>query len=93
MKYVIFKRKGMYYPVIMSEQNTHSCVKMEDAEVVSAGFCGFNKRGTLEVDKTRSSESLNIGPGIIDQILLVSTLLNSTASCFIDYDYFDKASK
>lgn len=90
MKYVIFKQKGMYYPVIMSEQNTHACVKMEDAEVVSAGFCSFNKRGILEVDKTHASESLNIGPGLIDQLLLGFTLSDGTASCFLDYDYFEK---
>lgn len=80
----------MYHPVLMSEQSTHSCAKIDGAEPVSAGFCYMNSHGIIRIDMDQRSESLNLGPRPEDTGLLNAVIFNSTASAFLDYGVFEK---
>lgn len=50
MKYVIFKRKGFFIPVILPECTTHACVTFEDAKPVGAGMYAFMDMNEMECE-------------------------------------------
>lgn len=86
MKYVIFKRKLMFIPVIVPEHYTHAEVKIEGYEPVSGGFCNIGTSGFVEVDLNSESKSLGLKPGIRDAVLLTALLYSATASFYLDYE-------
>ena len=94
MKYVIFKTEHhshiMYEPVIFPEHVVHSTIKIESQEglikheIHSAGFF-YLKQGHVIVEE-RGSESLNIGPDLVnDQKILTFVLINAGTTFFIQY--------
>lgn len=89
MKYVIFKMKAIFIPVIMPEHGTHSCLKIEGAEPVSAGFFHINRMGLVEIDAERGSESLGLYPEPDDISLLMGTLCGAPVSSYLDYGYIN----
>lgn len=89
MKYVIFKYKSIFFPVVMTEQCTHSEVKIVGAVPISAGFCSRNKLGLLEVIPEMGSDSLGLLPGANDEQLLLSLIMDAPASSFLDYESLD----
>lgn len=86
MKYVIFKRKTMFCPVIIPEHCTHSQISIEGFEPVSAGFFSISSCGIVEVDLEQGSDSLGLMPDVRDHILLMHLLCNSTPSVYMDLD-------
>ncbi|MEE6129098.1 hypothetical protein V2E39_16985 [Chryseobacterium arthrosphaerae] len=85
MKYVIFKDKNMFLPVIFPDHITHSEVKIGDSEVFSAGFLNIKTAGFVEI-LPEKSESLNIGPKEIDQSILIRAVNNFGTAYFLDFD-------
>ena len=85
MKYVIFKSKELFMPVIFPDHITHSQVKIEDSEVYSAGFLKISTTGFVEVLPERS-ESLNIGPKEMDQSILIRAVHNFGTAYFLNFD-------
>lgn len=100
MKYVIFKKETddiiTYLPVIIPEHVTHSSIKIDESNgrrepvnknkitVHSAGFFHING-GMVKIQPERS-ESLNIGPNMdTDQILIHQTLSNAGIYGFTSY--------
>jgi hypothetical protein len=82
MKYVVFKHKsGIFMPVIIPQHVTHSMVKIEDAEPVSAGFFRMDGKNAIV---SGTSESLKLGPSLDDEQLLRDTLNNSGMYAFLD---------
>ncbi|OCW75086.1 hypothetical protein [Elizabethkingia anophelis] len=91
MKYVIFKKSGLYLPVTFPDHITHSQVTVnwhDKTEVHSAGFFKLNSIGLPEI-LSGFSESLNIGPAKNDLQILTYFYLNSGTAQFIDYENFD----
>ena len=88
MKYVIFKRKDLYMPIIFPEHITHSTIKIEDDEtkIFSAGFLVISSMGLANV-LPEKSESLQIGPSPFDAIILNRALLNSGTAAFLDFNF------
>lgn len=64
MKYVIFREKNMLHPVVFAEHTTHSHIKVEGAEPVSAEFVIQEKTGSIKC--YGKSDSLNLTPGVND---------------------------
>ncbi|QFG53662.1 hypothetical protein [Chryseobacterium sp.] len=90
MKYVIYKRNGLFLPVTFPDHITHSQVKIEwegSLELYSAGFFSLNSFG-LPVILPGISESLNIGPSSSDEDILRRFYLNCETSHFIDYSEY-----
>lgn len=71
MKYVIFKYRKVFMPVIIPEHVTHSQIKVTGAKPVSAGF--FSSGGGTVTVYGRS-ESLKLEPGERDPELLQSVV-------------------
>lgn len=100
MKYVIFKKETndiiTYMPVIIPEHVTHSSIKIDETNgrrepvnknkisVHSAGFFYIN--GGMVKIEDKKSESLNIGPNMeTDKILITQTLSNAGIYGFTSY--------
>ncbi|MFC0186021.1 hypothetical protein SAMN04515674_12175 [Pseudarcicella hirudinis] len=85
MKYVIFKRKELIVPVITSEMATHSDLKLEGFEPVSAGFI-YMPKGLIIIDN-RGSESLGLKPNKeLDEKYITKMVLDLPASTFLDFN-------
>lgn len=81
MKYVIFKYKTIYIPVIVPEHCTHSQIKIEGAEPISAGY--FKVDSGVLVETYSWSESLNLYPHKRDATLLSAVIMRLSSSCFL----------
>lgn len=84
MKYIIFKRSSIKIPVIIPECATHADVKMEDHEVVSAGFFSIDSNGYVVQDV--EAKSLGMSPKEGDDKLIQSLLSNAGIYAFLDVD-------
>jgi hypothetical protein len=81
MKYVIFKHKtGIFMPIIIPQHITHSMVKIEDCEPVSAGFFRIDNETVIPYG---DSTSLKLGPSADDAELIQNVLNNSGMYAFI----------
>lgn len=83
MKYVIFKHKDLLMPVIIPDHVTHSQVKLEESEIVSAGFFKVDRFGLITT--YGNSESLKIGPREDDYKILEAVFSDSGTSSFLDF--------
>lgn len=83
MKYVIFKDEvsGLIQPVIFAEHTTHSCVKLERAKPIGAGFFDFNKGIPSVYGK---SESLGLESKDSDLDYITKMFLNLGTMFFVD---------
>lgn len=90
MKYCIFREKAMILPVIFPDQINHCDIKIERAELVSAGFCSIDSNSFLWVDMKRKSDSTGKSPRKEDQNILQNAVWNSGTSAFVDYDYIEE---
>lgn len=80
MKYVIFKHKTVYMPILFPDHVTHSTIKIEGAEPVSAGFIN-----TTTGEVFGLSESLKLEPNEeIDAELCLRVLSNYGVYAFMD---------
>ncbi len=88
MKYVIYKRGGLYLPVTFPDHITHSQVKIEWGDEIYIHSAGFYRLDTLgfPVVLPEISESLKIGPSEIDEEILRKFVFNCGTSAFIDYN-------
>lgn len=91
MKYIVFKNKYSYLPVLFPDHITHSEVTIVGAVPVSAGFCHFLNGGVIIVDHSRSSESLGLKPNNRDAPLLNRVLGEAGTNDFLisNVDYED----
>jgi hypothetical protein len=87
MKYVIYKRKNLFLPLVFPDCVAHSQFKPDDTEtkLFSAGFCSLHLCN-VTIDMTKQSESLGIGPSDKDEDILTAWFLNSGTVSFIDWD-------
>jgi hypothetical protein len=85
MKYVIFKdtESGLIQPIVFAEHTTHSCIKLNRAVPVSAGFFNFNK-GIPSI--YGRSDSLNLEPGESDMDYLIGMFLGLGTMHFLSFD-------
>ena len=81
MKYVIFKSKGTYNPVVFPDHIAHSQIKMDECEVFSSGFIELGHFGIKRV--YGRSESLDIGRSELDFDILQKWYLNMGTSSFL----------
>lgn len=89
MKYVIYKRKGLFLPITFPDHITHSQVVInfgEEVQLYSAGFFSLSSIGLPEISPMRS-ESLDIGPQELDKDILMRFYLNLGTANFIDYSH------
>lgn len=85
MKYVVFRQKNLFIPVIIPECATHCHVRILNAKPVLAGF--FTIQNGEVLISNLSSESLNLGPGKLRDIKLLTDLLNNSGMyAFVSYD-------
>ena len=89
MKYVMFKmllgekQLVQYMPVIFPEHVCHDQVKIEGAEVVSAGFC-YTEGCDISIPNQKST-SLGIGPNKErDTLMLEDTLMDMGTMSFTE---------
>jgi hypothetical protein len=82
MKYVIFKYNTLFMPIMCPDHVTHSQVKIEDAEPISAGFFEMGMIGPTKV--YGHSESLDLKPHPRDLDLLQRSFLEMGTAYFID---------
>ena len=83
MKYVIFREKNMLHHVVFADHTTHSQIKVEGAEPVSAGFVMQDKTGIKCYGK---SDSLNLTPGVNDEAIILSWVQNCGIYAFLSFD-------
>ena len=84
MKYIIFKEKNMLHPVVFTDHTTHSQIKIEGAKPISAGFVMYGKTGGIKC--YGKSDSLNLTPGVNDEAIIASWLLNCGIYAFLSFD-------
>ncbi len=90
MKYVVFKHKNLLMPVIIPDCVTHSQIKIEDAEPISAGFFRIGQLGQPIVSE-KGSDSLNLLPDKErDEKLLRATIDDYGTNSFIDWGDADQ---
>lgn len=86
MKYIIFENKNkLKMPVIFPDHITHNQVRIEGAEPVSAGYCGFEVDGEVVVSSSPST-SLNLSPKKEDAELLTKAVLSYGTYVFMGLD-------
>lgn len=83
MKYVIFREKNMLHPVVFADHTTHSQIKVEGVEPVSAGFVMQEKTGAIKC--YGKSDSLNLTPGVNDEAIILSWLQNCGIYAFLSF--------
>ena len=82
MKYIIFKQKDMMLPVVIPDHVTHASVKIENAELHSAGFFLLGTEDIVTILPGKS-DSLGIGPKDGDRKLILAALANCGMYAFI----------
>lgn len=85
MKYCIFKRKQLLLPLIFPDCVTHAEIKIEGAELISAGFCNIDKDSFVWVDMNMKSESTGKSPREEDQNILQGVVWQFPTSSFLDF--------
>lgn len=92
MKYVIYKRNGLFLPITFPDHITHSQIKIDwpdETELHSVGFFTIDSLGDPQI-LPGISESLNIGSSASDHDILRRFYLNCETSFFIDFNYDKK---
>ena len=76
----------LFMPIIFPEHVTHSQIKIEEAEPISAGFVTFSSLGLPKVDMTKGSDSLKLMPHERDEDLLENAMLGMGTNAFMDWE-------
>ena len=83
MKYVTFTLlNGAKFPVVFSEQLCHADVHVEGAQPTSAGFCGLDPSGKMQVSGESASLKLKLAEH--DVVLLEHTLTGAESLLILD---------
>jgi hypothetical protein len=76
MKYVIFedKKSKLIHPILFPDSTTHSQIKVEGSEPISAGFWSYERHGRVKV--FGKSESLKLEVRAEDALYIENVLMN-----------------
>lgn len=82
MKYVIFKQRGAFIPVIVPDHAVHSMVNIgQEAEAISAGFFKVTSNGQVETFGV--AESIMLAPHRRDAGLIEAVIRNDGIYSFL----------
>lgn len=87
MKYVVFEdvKTGLKMPVVFPDHITHSTIKIEGANPISAGFCLVGTEEIVSIGNG-GSESLNLSPAVGDRELIIAVLCNAGMYAFMGFN-------
>ncbi len=85
MKYVIFKKGPLVEPVLFCDHTSHSAIKLDGAEAISAGFIVFTEKLHLPHCYGKSDSLKLESRGEEDEDIIRKWQNNSGMTFFMDF--------